>query len=126
MNLKDDKCSYPLRRLGQSKVEPELHSRYGNPSEGLRRSGRVQVALNYETRWRAAVKIVDSSKECAQFMRWDCLAAFIHNPFDPDMLTTFLMNRTGQKTNYCGGESPGNGNCACGETRSCFNTSLPL
>ncbi|KAH3884728.1 hypothetical protein DPMN_008714 [Dreissena polymorpha] len=57
-------------------------------------------------------------------MRWDCKAAIIHNPSDPETLTTFWMNRTGQKANYFGGGSPGSGNCACGETRSCFNTSL--
>lgn len=27
--------------------------------------------------------------------------------------------------NYFGGGTPGSGNCACGETHSCFNTSLP-
>lgn len=58
-------------------------------------------------------------------MRWDCLAAIIHNPYNPDMLTTFWKNRTEQMTNYFGGATPGSGNCACGETFSCFNASLP-
>ncbi|XP_052221435.1 coadhesin-like isoform X2 [Dreissena polymorpha] len=92
--------------------------------KGYEEAGEYQVTLNYVTGWREAIKIVDSSKECAQFMRWDCKAAIIHNPSDPETLTTFWMNRTGQKANYFGGGSPGSGNCACGETRSCFNTSL--
>ncbi|XP_052257629.1 SCO-spondin-like [Dreissena polymorpha] len=93
--------------------------------KGYEGAGEYQVTLNYETGWGAAIKIVDSSDECAQFMRWDCKAAIIHNPYDPDMLTTFWMNRTEQMANYFGGGSPGSGNCACGETNSCFSASLP-
>ena len=84
-----------------------------------------QVVLDYYVGWMEAITIIDSSAECAQFMRWDCLAAIIHNPFNPDMLTTFWMNRTEQMTNYFGGATPGSGNCACGETNSCYNNSLP-
>lgn len=93
--------------------------------KGYEGAGEYQVTLNYVTGWGEAIAIIDNSLECAQFMRWDCLAAIIHNPFNPIMLTTFWMNRTEQMTNYFGGATPGSGNCACGMTHSCFNTSLP-
>lgn len=93
--------------------------------KGFEGAGEYQVALEYDVGWGAAIKIIDSSAACSQFMSWECKAAIIHNPYDPDMLTTFWFNRTEQMTNYFGGASPGSGNCACGETHSCFNTSLP-
>ena len=88
-------------------------------------AGEYQVVIEYDVGWAAAIKIIDSSAACSQFMRWECKAAIIHNPYNPDMLTTFWMNRTEQMTNYFGGATPGSGNCACGETNSCYNTSLP-
>lgn len=93
--------------------------------QGYEGAGEYEAYLTYYTGWEEAIKIVDSSDECAQFMRWDCLAAIIHNPYNPDMLTTFWKNRTEQMTNYFGGATPGSGNCACGETNSCFNATLP-
>ncbi|XP_060586807.1 SCO-spondin-like isoform X3 [Ruditapes philippinarum] len=92
---------------------------------GYEGAGEFQAILNYVTGWGEAIEIVDASSECAQFMRWDCKAAIIHNPFDPDTLTTFWKNRTEQMTRYFGGATPGSDNCACGETNSCFNASLP-
>ncbi|XP_053393892.1 SCO-spondin-like isoform X2 [Mercenaria mercenaria] len=93
--------------------------------QGYEGAGMYEAILTYTTGWGEAIKIVDESSECAQFMRWDCKAAIIHNPFDPDTLTTFWKNRTEQSPGYFGGATPGSGNCACGETNSCFNTSLP-
>ncbi|WAR23497.1 SSPO-like protein [Mya arenaria] len=93
--------------------------------KGYEGAGEYQAILIYDIGYDEAIQIISSSEECAQFMRWDCLAAIIHNPFNPDMLTTFWMNRTEQMANYFGGATPGSGNCACGETNSCFNSSLP-
>ena len=93
--------------------------------QGYEGAGEFEAYLTYDTGWEEAIRIVDSSEECAQFMRWDCKAAIIHNPYNPDMLTTFWKNRTEQMTNYFGGATPGSGNCACGETNSCFNVTLP-
>ena len=93
--------------------------------KGYEGAGEFQIVLDYFVGWAEAIKIIDSSAECKQYMSWECFAAIIHNPFNPDMLTTFWMNRTEQMTNYFGGATPGSGNCRCGETNSCYNNSLP-
>jgi len=93
--------------------------------KGYEGAGEYQAILMYDIGFSETVQIIDNSNECAQFMRWDCKAAIIHNPFNPDMLTTFWLNRTEQMADYFGGATPGSGNCACGETNSCYNSSLP-
>lgn len=93
--------------------------------KGYEGAGGYEAILNYTVGWGQAIAIVDSSNECAQFMRWDCHAAIIHNPYNPDTWTTFWMNRTEQMPIYFGGATPGSDKCACGMTYSCVNTSLP-
>ena len=93
--------------------------------QGYEGAGEYSVLLWYYVGWAEAITIIDNSESCGQFMRWECKAAIIHNPYNPDWLTTFWMNRTEQMANYFGGATPNSGNCACGETNSCFNSSLP-
>lgn len=92
--------------------------------KGFEGAGSFEALLTYDIGWGQAIRIVDKSGDCAQFVRWDCFGTIIHNPFDQTTMTTFWMNRTEQMTYYFGGARPGSGNCACGETNSCFNKSL--
>lgn len=86
--------------------------------------GQFQILLTYDTGWEEAVRLVDMSENCEQYMRWDCLAAIIHNPISGD-LYTYWKNRDEMKMNYFGGADIDSGNCSCGGTSSCFDRTLP-
>ncbi|KAK3592032.1 hypothetical protein CHS0354_019287 [Potamilus streckersoni] len=89
--------------------------------KGYEGAGEYQILLKYDIGWAAAIKVVDLSAECKQYMKWECFAAVIHNPNNEEVLTTFWKNRTEGVANYFGGAEPGSGKCACGMTHSCVN-----
>lgn len=76
------------------------------------------------------IALIDNSKFCKQFLRWECKGAVIHNPHQKDSWTTFWTNRSSEfnqfntPATYFPGAKPGSGNCACGDTGTCANASL--
>ena len=93
------------------------------PVNGFDLPGQFKVYFNYSVGWEKAVRIVDLSEHCGQFMRWDCLGAIIHNPISGD-LYTYWKNRAERKMNYFGGATADSGNCACGQANTCSDPTL--
>lgn len=98
---------------------------------GYEGAGSYVAIVNYNISTDHVIAIIDASKNCKQYLKWECMGAVIHNPHQMDSWTTFWTNRSSDFNNYVtpasyfAGGRPGTGNCACGETGTCANKSLP-
>lgn len=97
---------------------------------GYEGAGSYLAKVTYEVSTDHVIAIIDQSKFCKQFLRWECKGAVIHNPHQKDSWTTFWTNRSSEfnqyntPATYFPGAKPGSGNCACGDTGTCTNKSL--
>ncbi|CAL1543552.1 unnamed protein product [Lymnaea stagnalis] len=89
--------------------------------QGWEGAREYQANLAYNISFDHVVSIIDQSEYCEQYIKWECLAALIHNFNDNNKITTGWLNRTRGVADYFGGASPGSNGCACGVNHSCAN-----
>ncbi|KAL5016463.1 hypothetical protein ScPMuIL_006052 [Solemya velum] len=91
---------------------------------GYEGAGIYEIAPQYQINFESAIIVVDKSKECEQYMKWECKASTIHNPYHPEKWSTYWENRIGRNPEYFPGATPGEKKCACGEAGTCSNSTL--
>ncbi|XP_028393200.1 neurexin-4-like [Dendronephthya gigantea] len=81
-------------------------------------AGSYQRIINYEIPMEAIVAIIQQSKNCEQFIKYECYHSVIwYSP--TNVYYGWWVSRQGSKMNYWGGAAVDSGKCACGMTNSC-------
>ena len=96
---------------------------FGHDSEsrtfvnGYESSGSYKRKINYDISIEQIVAIMKHSKNCEQFIKYQCHASVL--TYDVNNLRGWWVSRQGWRMNYWGGAAVGSGKCACGMTNSC-------
>jgi hypothetical protein len=73
-----------------------------------------QRSVTYEINMEKIVAIINTSKYCEQFIKYDCnFSWLLRKDYG------WWVSRQGKKMNYWGGAAIDSGKCACGMTNSC-------
>ncbi|XP_028393313.1 uncharacterized protein LOC114517711 [Dendronephthya gigantea] len=84
---------------------------------GYEAAGSYRRMIKYEISIDLIVAIMNQSKNCEQFIKYECHSSVFHN--HDDKLFAWWVSRHGAKMNYWGGAAVDSGKCACGMTNSC-------
>ena len=104
---------------------------FGHDSEerthvrGYEGKGEYTKVLTYnDLAMEQIVSVINSSRNCEQFIRWQCKGAgfYFRSSAGPD---SWWVSRQGYKMIYWGGATPGSKNCACGMTNTCIDPARP-
>ena len=85
------------------------------PVDGYETEGSYKRMITYEISMEQIVAIIDQSKNCEQFIKYEC--------YDSSLLmgpTRWWVSRRGLPMKYWGGTAVDTGKCACGMTNSCI------
>ncbi|XP_028393297.1 neurexin-4-like [Dendronephthya gigantea] len=77
--------------------------------------GCYKRKIKYEISMEQIVAIMNQSKNCEQFIKYDCCDSRLL----PGSGFGWWVSRQGSKMNYWGGAAVDSGKCACGMTNSC-------
>ena len=72
--------------------------------------------VTYEISMQKIVAIINKSKYCEQFIKYDCHYSWLLRDG-----YGWWVSRQGKKMNYWGGAAVDSGKCACGITNSCLS-----
>ncbi|XP_028403166.1 neurexin-4-like [Dendronephthya gigantea] len=81
---------------------------------GIEPHGGYVKNVTYEITLEQVVAIINHSKNCEQFIKYECHRAFILYKSH-----SWWVSRQGKKMNYWGGAAVDSGKCACGMNNSC-------
>ena len=81
---------------------------------GFESRGSYKRKINYDISMTQIVAIMKQSKNCEQFIKYECYDSALL--YDSD---GWWVSRQGSKMNYWGGAAVNSGKCACGMTNSC-------
>ena len=89
--------------------------------KGYDPAGSYKRKINYDIPMEQIVAIVKQSKNCEQFIKYECYhTVFYHRTFWFSSLQyCWWVSRQGSRMNYWGGAAVNSGKCACGMTNSC-------
>ena len=79
---------------------------------GYESAGSYKRNISYDISMEQIVAIMNQSKNCEQFIKYECH----HSSFSR---YSWWVSRQGSKMNYWGGAAVNSGKCACGMTNSC-------
>ena len=79
---------------------------------GSESAGSYKRNINYDISMEQIVAIVKQSKNCEQFIKYECYHSYFSG-------YSWWVSRQGSKMNYWGGAAVNSGKCACGMTNSC-------
>ncbi|XP_028393401.1 neurexin-4-like [Dendronephthya gigantea] len=105
------KSGVGVTEIGHDSESRTLVSGYDPP-------GSYKRKIKYEISIEQIVAIINQSKNCEQFIRYECH----HSVFRYSSTGTYYgwwVSRQGSKMNYWGGAAVDSGKCACGMTNSC-------
>ncbi|XP_028402988.1 neurexin-4-like [Dendronephthya gigantea] len=68
--------------------------------------------IKYDISMEQIVAIINQSKNCEQFIKYECFGSML-------MADGWWVSRQGLKMNYWGGAAVNSGKCSCGMTNSC-------
>ena len=77
--------------------------------------GSYKRKINYDTSIKQIVAIIKQSKNCEQFIKYECFQSRLFR----DGGYGWWVSRQGSRMNYWGGAAINSGKCACGMTNSC-------
>ena len=80
--------------------------------EGYESPGSYKRKIKYDISVKQIVAIMKQSKNCKQFIKYECYDSYLSH-------TSWWVSRQGSKMNYWGGAAVNSGKCACGMTNSC-------
>ncbi|XP_028393418.1 neurexin-4-like [Dendronephthya gigantea] len=105
------KNSIGVTEIGHDSESRTFVKGYGSP-------GSYNRSINYEIPMEVIVAIIQQSKNCEQFIKYECYHSVIW------FKTTkvhygWWVSRQGSKMNYWGGAAIDSGECACGMNNSC-------
>ena len=80
--------------------------------KGYESAGSYKRKINYDISMEQIVAIMKQSKNCEQFIKYECY----HSSFST---YSWWVSRQGSRMNYWGGAAVNSGKCACGMTNSC-------
>ena len=83
-------------------------------------SGSYKKVITYDLTVEQIVNVINSSRHCKQYIRWDCYSAGLYLQLS-DGPFSWWVSRQGYKMINWGGATSGSKNCACGMTYSCFD-----
>ena len=92
--------------------------------KGFESRGAYGVYLTYNVSFGDVVRVIMNSKNCKQFIKYECKSASIRNPIKKEFLMTYWTDRDGEEQKYFGGSTPETKMCACGETKTCVEKDL--
>ncbi|XP_028393426.1 contactin-associated protein like 5-3-like [Dendronephthya gigantea] len=82
--------------------------------KGFEAPGSYKKTIKYNISMEQIVAIINQSKRCEQFIKFDCYAVrFFDEP------SAWWVSRQGSNMTYWGGAAVDSGKCACGMTDSC-------
>ncbi|XP_028393208.1 neurexin-4-like [Dendronephthya gigantea] len=84
---------------------------------GCNPPGCYKRKIEYDISMEQIVAIMNQSKNCEQFIKYECYSSFFHNDYGKKF--AWWVSRQGSKMNYWGGAAVDSGKCACGMTNSC-------
>ena len=84
--------------------------------KGFNPPGSYQRKIEYDIPMEQIVVIVNQSKNCEQFIKYECYDSVI---FSGGLPYGWWVSRQGSKMSYWGGAAVNSGKCACGMTYSC-------
>ena len=82
--------------------------------KGYEAPGSYKRKINYDISMEQIVAIVKQSKNCEQFIKYECYGSMLLR--DPH---GWWVSRQNSTMNYWGGAAVNSGKCACGMTNSC-------
>ena len=74
--------------------------------------GSYKRKIKYDISMKQIVAIMKQSKNCEQFIKYECYHSYFTG-------LSWWVSRQGSKMNYWGGAAVNSGKCACGMTNSC-------
>ncbi|XP_028393275.1 neurexin-4-like [Dendronephthya gigantea] len=81
---------------------------------GCEPEGCYKRTIKYEISMEQIVAIMNQSKNCEQFIKYECYESmFLNSGYG------WWVSRQGSKMNYWGGAAVDSGKCACGMNNSC-------
>ena len=80
--------------------------------KGYESAGSYKRNINYDISMEQIVAIMKHSKNCEQFIKYECYHSYFSG-------NSWWVSRQGSKMNYWGGAAVNSGKCACGMTNSC-------
>ena len=81
---------------------------------GYESRGSYKRKINYDIPMTQIVAIMKQSKNCEQFIKYECYNSGLLHDGDG-----WWVSRQGSRMNYWGGAAVNSGKCACGMTNSC-------
>ncbi|XP_028393206.1 neurexin-4-like [Dendronephthya gigantea] len=84
---------------------------------GYESPGSYRRMIKYEISIDLIVSIMNQSKNCEQFIKYECYSSVFYNA--KGQLFAWWVSRQGTNMNYWGGAAVDSGNCSCGMTNSC-------
>ena len=82
--------------------------------DGYEKPGSYNRTIKYNISMEQIVAIIDQSKNCEQFIKYECYRSTLLANVDG-----WWVSRRGSKMNYWGGAAIDSKKCACGMTNSC-------
>jgi hypothetical protein len=87
--------------------------------DGYEDPGSYRRNITYDISMEKIVAIIDRSKKCEQFIKYECYNSFFRYRSQNPYFAWWRLSRQGSKMNYWGGAELNSGKCACGMTNSC-------
>ena len=84
--------------------------------KGYNPPGSYKRKINYDISMKQIVTIMKRSKNCEQYIKYECYASILLYNGHP---YGWWVSRQGSKMNYWGGAAVNSGKCACGMINSC-------
>lgn len=94
--------------------DSEARTKVSGHGKYMKKHGEYIKKVTYEIAWEQVVAIINQSKNCEQFIKYECHGALLLYKSN-----SWWVSRQGKKMNYWGGAAVDSGKCACGMKNSC-------
>ena len=94
--------------------------------DGYEAPGSYIRKIKYDISMEDIVAIINKSKKCEQFVKYECFNAGFYFYYTYDWWVqpiSWWVSREGANMTYWGGAQPGSNKCQCGMTNSCISSS---